>query len=374
MPDLHSADGFWRELNARVRDHAHGRGTSPRDEMLQWVLQRTMVRLFGAYPDDWTIKGGQTLLARWPEARATSDVDVVTTRPTPVATMIEHYNSALDQDFGDHLRFTPVEVDDGIMGTGTAARITHSARLGDRPLMEIQTDIVPPDDRPEWRGKEMVRFPEHILASGVAGENPDLRMISPYDTLAHKVSGMFIKTWRGEAPVRVQDLVDTLFLSERLPLDGPEAHAVLREEFAYQRTLNDRLIVSDRFEVPNPAWHEGFARYAASTPGLGYSALDEAVPAARAFLDPLLADEAPQADWDPQRRAWIPRGEAEQKGARAIAVRGDFSALDNPVPGLPGPKPASEAGPRSPGPGRRPHQDNAARPDPGYPRRPRSGR
>ncbi|MBB6000470.1 hypothetical protein [Streptomonospora salina] len=63
----------------------------------------------------------------------------MTTRPAPVATMIERYNSALDQDFGDHLRFTPVETDDGIMGTGTAARITHSARLGDRPLMDIQT-------------------------------------------------------------------------------------------------------------------------------------------------------------------------------------------------------------------------------------------
>ncbi|MEY9214979.1 nucleotidyl transferase AbiEii/AbiGii toxin family protein [Thermobifida halotolerans] len=326
----HSYTSFWRELNEKVQEHARRRGTSPRSELHQWVLQRVMVRLFDTQPDDWVVKGGQTLLARWPDARSTGDVDLVSAEETTSDTLVNRYNHALSRDYGDYLTFVPDEIDRGIMGTGKAARMRHIAYFGDMRLMEVQTDAVPPDSRPKWKGLEQVPFPEQIHGSGTEQENPDLRILSAHDALLHKITGIFMKTWRGEAPVRSQDLVDTLFLADRLALDGPEAHAMLQKEIAYQHSQHDRLAIPDRFEVPNPAWREGFAQHAESTPGLPYKTLDQAVPAAQRFLDPLLAAEPPQADWDPQRRQWVERSAQDSRGTTARQEQNRLTALDHP--------------------------------------------
>ncbi|MUL42911.1 nucleotidyl transferase AbiEii/AbiGii toxin family protein [Streptomonospora sp. PA3] len=315
MTDTFSS--FWRDLNERVREHARTRGTSPQDELRQWVLQRVMVRLFDTQPDAWTVKGGQIQLAHWPDARATGDVDLSATDEVPAAVMAERYNTALEQDYGDHLRFVPGEIDNSIMDTGRAARLLHTAYLGDRPLMEVQTDAALPDRRPRWKPLKNVPFPEHIHASGDARENPTLRMLDPRDVLLHKITGMHMMSRDGAPPFRVQDMVDTLFLADRLHLDGPDMHAILQEEVAYQRAEYGRLRMPEH-------------------PGLAYKSLETAVPAAQRFLDPLLGAEAPQADWDPRRGRWVARAGERSGAGAAQRVGADMTALDHPHGAVPG--------------------------------------
>ncbi|APC33489.1 hypothetical protein A9R04_01660 [Nocardiopsis dassonvillei] len=352
-PVADSLSSFWRDLNDRVREHARMRGTSPQDELRQWVLQRVMVRLFDAQPDAWTVKGGQIQLAHWPDARSTGDVDLSATEEVPAQVMAERYSRALEQDYGDHLSFVPGQIDNSIMGTGRAARMLHTAYLGDKVLMEVQTDAVLPDSRPRWKPLKDVPFPEHIHPSGDSRENPSLRMLEPHDVLLHKITGMHMMSWNGAPPFRVQDMVDTLFLSERLHLDGPEMHAILQKEVAYQNAEYGRLrMPSDRFTLPNPNWHEGYASYAAATPGLSHKTLESAVPAAQRFLDPLLGPEPPQADWNPQRKEWVPRSDQEAREGEARRNVAGVSALDNPrgaVPDLRGVRGRGGGAARGPG-------------------------
>ncbi|MFC3997847.1 nucleotidyl transferase AbiEii/AbiGii toxin family protein [Nocardiopsis sediminis] len=323
---------FRRALNERVRERARMRGTSPQDELRQWVLQRVMVRLFAAQPDLWIIKGGQIQLAHWADGRSTDDADVSATDEVPATVMAGRFNDAMGQDMGDHLRFVPAGgFDTSIMDTGRAARMLHTVYLGDKVLMEVQTDAALPDARPRWKPVKDVPFPEQIHASGAEGENPVLRMLDPHDVLLHKITGMHMMSRDGNPPFRVQDMVDTLFLADRLHLDGPDLHAILQKEVAYQHAEYGRLrMPADRFELPNPNWHEGYAAYAASTPGLAYKTLDTAVPAMQRFLDPLLGTEPPQADWNPDRKEWVAR---TAEGARGTAVRQSrtgLTSLDNP--------------------------------------------
>ncbi|MUL42908.1 nucleotidyl transferase AbiEii/AbiGii toxin family protein [Streptomonospora sp. PA3] len=215
---------FWRELNDRVREHARQRGTTHEAEMQQWVLQRVMVRLFDAQPDTWMIKGGQTALARWPDARSTADVDLVRTSAGSVAQNVADYNSAMERDYGDHLRFVPHDTE--AYEPYGWARIGHTVFCGDIELMNIDTDTLLPEGRPLRRPPEIADFPRHIHASGHPRENPKLRMISLADTLGHKVSGIFSRFWQGGPSVRPQDLVDLLFIADRVPWEGPETHAL----------------------------------------------------------------------------------------------------------------------------------------------------
>ncbi|MFC3997851.1 nucleotidyl transferase AbiEii/AbiGii toxin family protein [Nocardiopsis sediminis] len=316
---------FWRDLTRRVRRHAHERGTTFEAEMQQWVLQRVMARLFAAQPDDWMIKGGQTLLALWPDARWTGDVDAVRTSPVPIRRMVGDYNHAMAQDFGDHLRFVP-RGEESYEPYGWA-RITHAVFCGDVELMEVETDTVLPEKRPLRRPPEIADFPRHIHPSGDPRENPPLRMLSVTDTLGHKVSGIFSRYWEGGPSVRAQDLADLLFIADRVAWDGPEAHAVIHDEIAFQRAEGKTLDVGDRFELPNPTWWERYPRHAAMTPGLAYPTLDTAIPAAQRFLDPLLAPEPPQADWNPDRKEWVSRTAGPTRGP---AAHQSLTALDNP--------------------------------------------
>lgn len=212
---------------------------------------------------------------------------------------------------------------------GEAVRIAHTVLLGDTELMELSVDLVPsvPSHSP-WKSPEVIPFPEHIMSTGSPHESPDLRVISREDTLADKVSGMYTKGVRtldtkcvtcvsnggglfscknGDLPYRPQDLVDVLVLALNSSWDGPATHAMLRAEFARRIAENIPLQVPHRFEVPNPNWEQQFTKYAATTPGIPYMTLREATPLAEAFLNPLLAHDPPNADWNPGTRKWVER-------------------------------------------------------------------
>lgn len=315
---------FYRELARRVRETAQRRGTSPQEEFQQFVLQRVMARQFTANPDAWMVKGGQTLLARWEDGRSTSDIDMVGMPGASRDTMVGNYTSALAMDLDDHLTF---ELEyDGELQHGAGARMKHKAFIGGREIGEVSVDLAPPRDRPMWAEPEMIPFPEQIMSTGAAGENPRMRVISLTDTLAHKVSGMYtqgVKTeqtkcgdclprsqgqWAcqtGDLPYRVQDLVDVMTIATHEEWDAGKVQAMLHEEFSWRISQGEPLRPPAQYYRANPAWAEGFAKYAAATPGLPFKTIDEAEPVARAFLNPLLdGTKVATGTWDPVAMQW----------------------------------------------------------------------
>ncbi|GAB2448951.1 hypothetical protein GCM10027187_15310 [Streptosporangium sandarakinum] len=326
-PDLTATASFpqfWRELSERVRIEAERRGTTPLDELQQFTIQRVLARFFSENPHDWVLKGGQSMLARRADGRASTDLDFTRVTPGDPESMVRDYERALARDLGDHLTFVQESRFPLLHGAGV--RLSHVAYFGGRELMRVSVDLAPPRTRPVWKEAEVIPFPEHAIGTGAPGERPNLRVISLHDTLAHKVSGMFTHGRRtietkchectalgkgrfmcksGDLPYRAQDLVDVLTIAMHTSWDGPATHAMLREEFTWRIEQGENLIIPDHFEVPNPNWHKSFAKYATTTPGLPYTTLREATPLARAFLDPLLAEEPPRGHWDPSQRRWV---------------------------------------------------------------------
>jgi hypothetical protein len=350
---------FRLETRRKAREAAERRGTGTLDELQQFALQRALARIFAANPDDWMLKGGQSLLSRDPDGRASTDIDLVRMQgdPDPQA-MADDYEAALALDFGDHLTF--VKDSDVPILHGKARRMAHRVYQGDQEIMLLSVDLAPPRTRPVWKAPDSIPFPEHIVSTGHPDENPSVRVISYEDTLAHKVSGMYthgIRTLQtrcldcisrgkglfscksGDLPYRCQDLVDVLMIVMRTSWDGPATHAMLHAEFQWRKEQGENLIVPEHFEIPNGEWFRKFDEYARSTPGLPFNSLSEALPLARAFLEPMLnPDPPPPGTWDPGLRRWVAADEAPATGtgdAVAPAGRPTVMRLDLPSSAVP---------------------------------------
>ncbi|GLY78960.1 hypothetical protein Airi01_072270 [Actinoallomurus iriomotensis] len=324
LPGIEDSTSFLKELTGRVREEAYRRGTSPSAELQQFVVQRIMARSFTANPHDWKIKGGQGMLARFPDARVSGDVDFARIDKAARPEMEGDFADALTLDLHDYLAFEPLGTADLLGGAG--ARVAHRVTLGGRELMNFEADLLPNEGSPEWIAPELIPFPRHIFSTGAPGESPQLRVLSLEDQLVQKVVAMYTQGLRtaesrcihcfrrsesifacqeGDLPWRVKDLVDTTFLATKRSWDAEIMHAVLRAEVDFRITRGDPVTIPRRFRVPNPNWSEGFADYAGKTPGLAFKTLPEAKPLLKAFLAPLLSEHPLAGRWDPLRHEWI---------------------------------------------------------------------
>lgn len=330
----------WRALNSAIREASREKNTTPLVELQQYVIQRALARVFTQNPRDWMLKGGQSMLARIPDARPSSDIDLVRLAGgLDVEVMAADYTAALELDHGDGLRFVLESTADLKPGI----RMRHIVMLGDMELMRLGADLNPARSRPLWREPDIVPFPDSIHDPSPGSPRPDLRIISLQDMLAHKVSGMYnhgrrtletkcddcvlIDTNRyscvaaGDLPHRAQDLADVLLMAYSMGWDGPETHAILHEEMQWRLDQGFPQLMPDRFEVPNPDWRSKFEQYAMSTARLPITSLDESLHLAARFLDPLLGPGPLLADWDPERLVWVEREAGPETDAHGNAPR-----------------------------------------------------
>lgn len=97
---------------------------------------------------------------------------------------------------------------------------------------------------------------------------------------------------------RAKDLVDLLLLAELQTLSGARLHQAIRATFTTEGTHP----VPGNVPPPPAKWESEFRRMASEV-GLTTLLLDQAYRLTQAFLDPVLAGEAP-SEWDPVRKAW----------------------------------------------------------------------
>ncbi|WP_225729888.1 MULTISPECIES: nucleotidyl transferase AbiEii/AbiGii toxin family protein [unclassified Nocardia] len=354
--DFRSAMNFRNEVLDAARAETAGTEHSAYDEVQQFALHRALARLFEQNPRDWVLKGGQGMLSRIKGARVSVDIDMVrlgsaeklgyhdpelaqaerAAREAQLQDeMIADYRSALELDRGDNLRFV-FEAKEYMKGGGL--RIFHRVFVGDIEVMKLGADLNPEREIPMHADPETVPFPEQLLRTGAMGPEPDMRVLSVADTLAHKVAGMHTMGFKSEdakcldcvqapereglwmcqkagstLPYRPQDMADVLLLALHHPFDGAQTKAMLEAEFAFRRGNGDELAPTDQgFELPNPDWSTWFENNLGTIDALPYRTLHEAMPLAHAFLDPLLRPGEFHDQWDPQQRRWI--GEHEQPG------------------------------------------------------------
>ncbi|MUL42910.1 nucleotidyl transferase AbiEii/AbiGii toxin family protein [Streptomonospora sp. PA3] len=328
------AEEFWRALQDSARDAAEANGTSPSEEITDHVYNRLIARVFTAGADGWMTDGGRSLVLRYPGSRTTTDLDVSSTAEGGRDRVVADFLRAASTDLGDFVRFEVASTE--TFTTPPGAQVDFAVTCGGKPVDGISVDIVlspplsgAPDTRP---------LPPPLVSVGTAVRDPGVRVRPLLDQMANKIGGLFIH-WDGLPPTRAKDLADILLMAANEDFSGRELHRATHTEFARIRERGNILHVPPRFEVPDASWEQRYAKAVSRVPGCPQRTLDEALPVARALLDPLLRADPPDADWDHRRGRWVgPAEDATRAAPRAQWRSGaDVVALDTPSPGLPRP-------------------------------------
>ncbi len=268
--------------------------------------RRLIARVFdGDEANRWVLKGGQALLVRWPTARYSTDVDLLSTEDT------------IDDAVEALIAAAALRLDDGIwfdhQGTSEPAQLDRPTRtvkfmamFGSAPLNQVvKVDVVVSAWTP--RGK-VTTEPLEPAYNTDATPWPEARLYPFEDHVAEKICAMYERhRAQGQPSTRYKDLVDLLLVALKVPLPGPETHRILLDEADRRRKRGTFLELPDRFVVPyRTSWTTGYATVAAGVVELPehLRRLKGAESLAHAFITPLLQPEAPKGHWNPDERVW----------------------------------------------------------------------
>lgn len=264
------------------------------------VFDRFLARVVAALGDAVTLKGGLVLELRLRRARTTKDIDLRLTGPPDQ--LLERLQEAGRRPLGDFMAFEvqPDGHHSELEGEGmrySGRRFRAECRLAGKLYgQRFGVDVA--------FGDPLTEEPERLVTEdllGFAGIAPPTLRVYPVEShVAEKLHAYTLP--RSRPNTRVKDLPDLALLALVKPLEAERLRAALDLTFAFRGTH----AVPTVLPAPPTSWARPYAAMAAQE-GLRWATLHEAVAAARAFLDPILAGEL-DATWDPASAFWGRRG------------------------------------------------------------------
>lgn len=261
-------------------------------------LDRFLCRVFAEDErSEWLLKGGSALLARFSDARATRDLDLLASSSRDLDEARDALVAIGARDLGDHLRFDLVDEVSGHAGNQADIRLRGLVfvavdRDTERVLGRVPIDVViaaPPVGTIELiEPSNRLYLPRPLVSS-------PYRIFPLADHVADKIAATLSRYHGGRESTRVKDLVDLVAIAATQQLDFAE----LRLAIHARRVVYD--IAAERLTVPEP-WRVQYpvmARKNAVT--RGRTDFDTAVALARDLVDPALRD-----DPLPPGTTWIP--------------------------------------------------------------------
>jgi hypothetical protein len=267
--------------------------------MTGFYFHRLLCRIFSDPHHAFVLKGGQSMLARTVDARATKDIDLLC-KEQSLDRALEELDRLASADLGDHMRFTlasadPIKVEDEYR---SGLRVVFQPALGPKSLQPISIDLVV-DEVPLERA-ELVAPADRIEVEGL--QVCDYLVYPVEDALADKLCAL-VERHDGRASSRVKDLVDIAVYAVTCSIDGGQLRErVLREGAVRGIALPETFGIPDEWEAP----HERQFEKLCSQTGLPYSlrSIGASVELASRFFDPVLAGLADGVTWNPQKAAW----------------------------------------------------------------------
>ncbi|WP_020497431.1 nucleotidyl transferase AbiEii/AbiGii toxin family protein [Sciscionella marina] len=291
--------GYQQRINSRAANAAQHSTLSKSQLIGIYYYRRLLARVFTADPGYWTLKGGQALLARWPTARYSTDIDLL--REGTLDEAVRALISAANTDLDDHLRFAHKDTSMPTEIERLTRKVRFRAMVGNRELHVVSVDVVA-GDTPSGVVSTSLESP-----FGPDGEPwPPVRMFPLEDHTAEKICAMYeLHGHSGAASSRYKDLVDLMVIAHRSTLNGPTTHAVLQAE-ARRRQHHITLRLPSTFTLPDRSWTSGYGRFASRVHELPRElhTLSGARPLIEAFLNPLLGADPPPGHWVPEQRRW----------------------------------------------------------------------
>lgn len=264
-----------------------------------FYFHRLLCRIFSDPERGFVLKGGQSMLARTADARATRDIDLLS-KEQSLEGALEALKVAASGDLGDHMRFVfesanEIKTEDEYR---SGLSVVFTPWLGPKRMQPISIDLVV-DELPLGEA-ELVTPADRILVEGL--EVFDYLVYSVESALADKLCAM-VERHDGRPSSRVKDLVDVLVYATTCAVDGDKLMASIRRESGVRR-----LVLAESFIVPEEwerIYGRQFGKLCAQT-GLSdaYASIAEAAKLSARLFDPALRGEAEGLSWDPKGLAW----------------------------------------------------------------------
>ena len=290
-----TAAAFKQGLEQRLRTASvSGLDFSRRRQLL--VFDRFLARVALELGDGVTLKGGLAVEFRIERARTTKDVDLrVMGSPDAILGTLR---AAAAQDLGDFMVFT-VRADErhaGIQNDGMRydgmrfrAECSLAGKVYGRPFGVDVAFGDPILDEPE-----IIMAEDSLAFAGIAP--PALRVYPVESHIAEKLHAYTMPRPRPNS--RVKDLPDLMLIATTGPLDARRVRAAIEQTFAFRGTHD----VPERLPDPPESWEAPYVTIA-NEDRLRWTTLADALEAARAFLDPVLAGGS-ETRWDPDAWEW----------------------------------------------------------------------
>lgn len=260
---------------------------------------RLLCRVFSDPESSFLLKGGQSMLSRTIDARATRDIDLLNEGGDLDAALVELRRLA-EVDLDDFVTFEfmsaePIKVEDEYR---SGFNVRFSVYLGAKRMQEVSIDLVV-DEVPQ-DGYDVVTPADRVELPDVPVY--DYRVYKVASALADKFCGI-LEEHGGTASSRVKDLVDVVVYALTEPVVGDELIVRLRAEAGARG-----IVLPPKFTVP-AAWHglygSSFVKVSRQAGILGEGmGMDEAELIAARLFDSALDDSAMGKTWDPVIGRW----------------------------------------------------------------------
>jgi Nucleotidyl transferase AbiEii toxin, Type IV TA system len=290
-----SPEAFKQAVEQRLRASTNTGAEFGRKRQLL-VFDRFLARIVQALGDAATLKGGLVLELRLDRARTTKDIDLrLMGSPDNVLAKLQE---AARFNLGDFLTFEigpdddhPQIQNDGMIYEGL--RFRAECRLAGKLYGQpFGVDI--------GFGDPIIGEPDVVVADdvlGFAGIAPPVLRIYPIEThIAEKLHAYTLPRTRPNS--RVKDVPDIALLASARTIDSKRLRAALEQTFGFRKTH----ALPTALPEPPPTWLAPYAALAREDQ-LAWPTLADVTAAARAFLDPVLADDI-DARWDPKAWDW----------------------------------------------------------------------
>lgn len=267
-----------------------------------FYFHRLLCRVFSDPDSPFVLKGGQSMLARTVDARATRDIDLLA-REASVETSVADLRRLAGIGLDDFITFSfdkaePIKAEDEYR---SGMKVWFIPFLGGKPLQAVSVDLVA--DKVDGLEPEVVTPADRLEIDGIPVF--DYRIYRPESALADKLLAM-VEVHDGRPSSRVKDLVDVVVYAKTCEVKSRTlAEQVVKESHTRKVSLPERFRVPETWPA---AYEKAYAKMAKQ------AKVDDVAPdiasaeelAAR-FYKPALGThrEHEASTWNPSSLNWV---------------------------------------------------------------------
>ena len=264
-----------------------------------FFFHRLLCRVFSEPDSYFLLKGGLSMLARTIDARATRDVDLLST-DGDLEKAVEELKRLAATDLGDFVTFSfagmaPIKAEDEYR---SGMNVRFQVRLGNKRLQDISidlvVDVIPQEDF------DIVTPADRIAVRDLS--TCPYRVYTVESSLADKFCGI-VERHRGRPSSRQKDLIDVVVYARSCAIDGAKLSRRLKLECSARR-----MPLPNHFEIP-AEWfgvgEVGFRKLCRQVPlASDIGGISDAAALAATLFDLALDGSAEGKAWNPALGCW----------------------------------------------------------------------